>query len=98
MSAFSSASTIDQLKAGYMDNGTYVEDNSPTKCAAFISCCTLLLIKIPTAARQGDSLAIDMDVGLIRDQLNDARKWLATSPASAQGGGVRVSDFGGFRN
>ena len=51
MSTLTSASTLAQVQAAYADNASYVEDNSVAKCRAFITACTILLLKLP--AEQG---------------------------------------------
>ena len=55
MSTLTSSSTIAQIEAAYTDNASYVEDNSVAKCRAFITACTILLLKLPaeSGTREG---------------------------------------------
>lgn len=96
MSTINSSSTLDQVKAAYDDNCSYQEDNDATKCAAFITACTMLLRRLPLeASKEGQTLRLQLD--LLKQELRQARAWLATSSASAAGGGVLFSDFSNFR-
>lgn len=96
MSSINSTSTLDEVKASYDDNCSYQEDSSPTKCAAFITAATMLLRRLPReATKEGQSLSLELD--LIKQELRQARVWLATSSSSAAGGGVLYSDFSNFR-
>src|SRR6185437_3526963 len=95
VSGLSSASTTDQVKAAYDDSASYDVDGSLAECQTFIAASRILLRRIPAAARQGDSLSIEMDVKLLREELRRAIRWLALK--GAVGGGLRFSDFGDFR-
>lgn len=93
VSGLSSSSTMAQVKAAYDDNASYDVDNSVTECQTFIAACRILLRRLPSSAEQGDSLRIDLDVKLIRDELRRAVRWY-----NAQSGeSLRFSDFGDFR-
>lgn len=96
MSTLSSASTLDQIKASYLDNGSYLEDSDVTKCKAFITACRLLLLKLPQSARKGDS-ELTLSISSIQSELKFAKQWLATANAAAAGGGIRYADFSNLR-
>lgn len=95
VSGLSSASTTAQVKAAYDDSASYDVDKSVAECQTFIAACRILIRRIPAAARQGDSLSIEMDVKQLRQELRRALQWLNT--AGGAGGGLRFSDFGDFR-
>jgi len=95
VSGLSSSSTTDQVKAAYDDSASYDVDGSVAECQTFIAACRILLRRIPAAARQGDSLSIEMDVKLVREELRRAVRWL--NAQASIGSGQRFSDFGDFR-
>lgn len=82
MSTLSSASTPAQVQAAYADNASYMEDGSPTKARTFITACRMLLLQLPARAEHGRGGRIEMNVTLLREQIDEARRWLATSPAA----------------
>lgn len=102
MSTLTSASTLAQVRAAYMDGASYAEDASPSKCKAFITACRFLLLMMPKRAshggRQGEEIEIDPSV--IQEEKEAAENWLSgndpTGSGSAGGGIVHV-DFNGFR-
>ena len=98
MSSLSSASTLAQIKAAYLDNASYQEDADVAKARAFITACRMLLLKLPQHAAQGDGVEVTLDVRVIRDEMNAAKRWLANSAPGALGGGVRVASFQFFRD
>ncbi|HEX5498165.1 MAG TPA: hypothetical protein VFX03_03020 [Thermomicrobiales bacterium] len=95
VSGLSAASTTDQVKAAYDDSASYDVDRSVAEAQTFIAACRILLRRIPAAARQGDSLSIEMDVKLLRQELRRAVQWL--NAINGAGGGQRFSDFSDFR-
>lgn len=95
MSTLSSSSTLAEIKDAYLDNGSYEEDDSTTKAAAFITACRLLLIKLPKKAVKS-AAEVELEPGLIKAELTSARRWLATK--GAVGGGVTHVDMRGFRD
>lgn len=96
MSTLSSASTLDQIKAAYLDNASYQEDQDVGKCRAFVTACRMLLLKLPQSSRKGDS-ELTLSIGSIQSELKLAKQWLATANVSAAGGGIRYSDFSNLR-
>lgn len=98
MSALSSSSTLTEIKNAYLDNASYEEDGSTSKAAAFITACRMLLAKLPKRALHGGRNEIELDLGQIRKELDQAKTWLATSSTAATGGGVRFNDFTSFRS
>lgn len=95
VTGLSSSSTLAEIKAAYDDNASYDVDNSLTECGIFIAACRILLRRLPASARQGEEMAIDLDLRLVRDELARAVRW--RSQKNAVGGGVRFTDFSLFR-
>lgn len=98
MSTLSSASSVTQIKAAYADNASYAEDNSASKAAAFITACRLLILKLPSRAKQGAGFEVELDLTLIRSEMAEAKRWLDIHGTSSASGGVRHADFATFRD
>ncbi len=99
MSDVSSTSTLTEVQAAYDDNASYLEDASPTKAAAFVTAGTILLRRV--AARSGHSQSsIEFDMRAIRDEVSQARTWLAANPvvSASADSGVTYFDNRGFRS
>jgi hypothetical protein len=96
VSSISSASTLDQIKNSYLDNGSYQEDSDVGKARAFCTACRLLLLMLPQSTRKGDS-ELTLSIESIRSELKLAKQWLATANAAAAGGGIRYADFSNLR-
>ena len=93
MSSLSSASTLDQIKTSCMDNASYEEDGSVAKCKAFITACRILLIKLPRKAQDGGSEEIELDVKLIRMELDSAIVWLQGNDTAVVGSAALIPSF-----
>jgi len=98
MSTLSSSSTYDEITAAYYDNASYEEDSSLEKAAAFITACRFLLRLIPKRTAQGGrgGNETEFDVTVIRQELLDARRWLAFSTTGSSG--VRHVSLADFRD
>lgn len=80
-------------REAYHENASYDVDGSVAACKLFLVACRQLLELKPAMAAHGGRSAesFEFDVTLIRDQLNDARRWLtANDPARA---GNRIRHF-----
>lgn len=97
MSTLSSASTLTEIKAAYLDNASYQEDADLAKARAFITACRMLLLKLPQRAAQGDGVEVQLDVRMIQTEMNATKRWIANSAAGSIGGGVRVASFQNLR-
>lgn len=75
MASVTSASTVAEIEAAYVDNGSYVEDQSVTKCRAFITAARALLIKLPTVATKGAN-SLSYRVESVQRELERAQAWL----------------------
>lgn len=92
-STLSSSSTDEEVWASYDDNASYQEDVSQSKASAFITACRILARRLPiSAARDGQSISRES----LREEVADARAWLAANPGSSGAGSTRVR-FGDFQ-
>ncbi len=82
--------------AAYDDNASYVEDDSTAKAQVFITACRVLLRRMPKQVAQGggDGREIQMDMQLIRDEMQAAQRWLSLKNTA---GGVKRFDLQDFR-
>ena len=100
MSTLTSASTLAQVQAAYVDNASYAEDGSAAKAKAFLTACRVLLLKLPAEAgtREG---TMRLNPELIQNEMAEARAWLAANGAAvaddAAGGRVTRASFTHFR-
>jgi hypothetical protein len=97
--------TYAEVIAAYDENADYDLDGSAAKCQAFIVACRRLLSPALTTKRSvhggrgGEE--IELDLMLIKSQLEAAQQWLAANPptsAGGAGGNVTHVDFTGFRD
>lgn len=96
MASVTSASTDAQVWAAYDDNASFEEDDSPTKAAAFVTACRVLLRRRPTQI-SADGLSTAFDAQAIRDELARATRFLAANRDGA-GGKVKHLSFSGLRD
>lgn len=89
---------IADARSAYFTNAGYDANNSAAECRLFITACRKLLM-LPKRASSGErDEEVELDLTLIRDQLNDASSWLADAVDQADGGGAVIhADFSGFR-
>lgn len=90
-----SSSTLDQIKDAYADNASYAEDGSATKAKAFITACRLLLLKLPNVASKGGE-SLEFDRSLLRDQIEDASRFVAANDTGTGTGRVGILSVRGF--
>ena len=84
MATLSSTDTLAQVQAAYADSASYVEDNSVAKCRAFITACTILLLKLP--AEQGTREAqLRLNPDLVQKQMERAQTWLENHDTGTNG-------------
>lgn len=98
MSTLDSSSTLAEVQAAYDDNASYAEDDSTAKAAAFVTACRFLLRRLPRRAAHGGRGAeeVELELRLIREELNAASQWLAVKGAT--GGGIKHVSFENFRS
>lgn len=94
MATLTSASTLAEIKAAYIDNASYAEDGDTTKARAFVTACRILLLKLPKRASFGRGLSDqELDLGVLRDELRTAQRYLAGRGSAA----IRHADLRDFR-
>ena len=93
MSTLTSASTLTQIKAAYMDNASYSEDNSLTKGKAFVTACRFLLLKLPTRASHAGE-EIQLDPRMIQDEMKIALRWIGSNATESP---VKFNSFENLR-
>lgn len=100
MSTLNSSSTRAAVLAAYADNASYQEDDSLTKARAFITACRLLLSPQHSAKRTkgANSAEVELDLGLIRKELEDAQQYATARATDASGAAVQHISFAGFRD
>ncbi|HYE91773.1 MAG TPA: hypothetical protein VEA38_12165 [Terriglobales bacterium] len=82
MSTLSSSSTLTQVENAYDDNASYAEDQSVTKCRAFITAALILLRRLPSTAVKGSN-SISNRLEGIENRLKKAEDWLAAHTTDA---------------
>ena len=98
MSSLTGNSTLAEVNAAYDDNSSYVEDNSTTKCRAFITAVRILLRRTPSSMQKASN-QLGYNVQVLKEELRDAMEWLMARDASFRPGpDVTVADFRNFRN
>lgn len=98
MSTLTSASTLAEVEAAYADNASYEEDESLTKCAAFITAARILLVKLPKRAAHNER-DVEMDTERISGEIKQAQAWQRANAGVAAGGsGVKHVDLRNFRD
>lgn len=101
MSTITSASTLADVQAAYVDNASYAEDGDVAKAKAFLTASRVLLLKMPAEAgsREGN---MRLNPELIQKEMGEARTWLAANDtpvtASVAGGSVTRASFRNFRD
>lgn len=92
----SSTSTLAEIKAAYADNASYEANDSVSQAQAFIAACRLLLLKLPKRTVTGNRYELELDLDLIRDELEAAKRW-ASVRGSNDSGNVIFPSFDNFR-
>ncbi len=85
MSTIGSNTTLEELFAAYDDNASYFEDDSVPKAKAFITACTMLLMRVPKRERTGGNNETEFNPSEIRMQLEYAKRWLSQKRRSSGG-------------
>lgn len=95
MATLTSASTEAEVWAAYDDAASYEEESSRSKALAFITACRILSRRRPTQIGRGDR---STTLESLRQEIADARRWLAAHPASTGSGARTTATFADFRN
>ena len=91
-----SASSITDIENAFLDNSQYEAKQSVTMCQAYLQACRALLLRRPMEIRRGakgTNFSTSFDMGMIRQELEAARQWLAFAPAAQVDGGVVFPSF-----
>lgn len=96
MATITSSSTLAQILAAYDDNLSYMTDGSTAKALAFIEACMALLRRMPASGTSPLGHSVSHDIGVLRDELAEARKWYAANSTSGAGG-VKHYSFEDYR-
>ena len=93
------AADLAAARTAYHDNADYEQTADATKAAAFITACRRLLNLLPARATRGgrEGAEVEHELAIIRQELVDARRWLATCSAAATAGRVTSLSFENFR-
>jgi hypothetical protein len=95
MATLTSESTEAEVWAAYDDNASYEEDGSVTKANAFITACRILSRRRPTQIGRGDR---STTLESLRQEIADARAWIAAHPVSTGANARTSATFADFRN
>lgn len=100
MSTLSSTSTLAEIQAAYDNNASWFEDASTTKARAFATACRMLIRRMARRASTGGGTGemVEMDLGLLRDEMNAAVEWLSANDSSRSGPSVRCVSLEDFRS
>ena len=95
LSTLTGSSTLGELRVAYGDNGSYEEEGSVAKCKVFITACRLLLSRLPSRSSRGGVSGggdeIELNVNLVKGELEGAQRWLRAQVAGAgTAGGSRA--------
>lgn len=81
MSTLSGTSTVAEIEASFKDNASYLEDDSPTKCRAFITAGNMLLVSLPSNTVKGEN-SLSFNVEEIGSLVHRAENWLMAHPTA----------------
>lgn len=93
MSTLTSSSTLADIKASYLNNASYSEDNSLSKAKAFVTACRFLLLKLPNRASHAGE-EIQLDPRMIQDEMKIAIRWISSNAEEAP---VKFDSFENLR-
>lgn len=69
------------IEQAWNDNASYLEDDSPTKCRAFITAGKRLLVVFPSTTVKGEN-SLSYNVEAITQQIRRAEDWLMSHPTA----------------
>ena len=92
--SLSSNSSLDEIRAAYIDNADYDIQANLSMCATFIKACRILLLKTPTSQSRGADGSIEFDTRMIENQQKNAMEYYRVNK---RGTTVSVGDMSGGR-
>lgn len=88
------AATLAEARAAYLDNADYETALDAAKARRFLTACRQLLILLPSASAQGQAGSAEFDILRIREEMDDARRWLLDQSATDAGAvGYDLTEF-----
>lgn len=97
MATLTSASTLAEVKAAYIDNASFEEDGSVSAAKTFVTACRILLLQLPKeAAKGGESLTLSIEQ--IHAEMKRAQVWVNANGGNGPAGGVLHTSFENFRD
>lgn len=96
--ALTSASTISDIVAAYVDNAAYDANASVSQAELFVNACRVLLVKRPKSVSHGGE-TIELDMAVMQEELKQGMRWLSGNRTVANGGaGVKHTSLEDFRS
>lgn len=81
MATLSGTSTVAEIETEWKANASYLEDDSPTKCRAFITAGKCLLLVLPSSTVKGEN-SLGFNIEEIGSHIREAERWLAAHPTA----------------
>ena len=91
-----SASSLSDIEAAFIDNADYEAQTSVTKAQQFLLACRALLLRRPQSAKRATGTGTfsgQWDTEAIREEMRRVQQWLSFSPAAQPDGGVVFPSF-----
>lgn len=99
MSTITSASTRQQVLDALVDNASYLEDASTSKCAAYITALRVWLRRFAFEESRTGSQSLRFNTQNAEQDLRDAQQWLyANGGPSGNSGLTKQLSIEGFRD
>ena len=101
MSTISSASTDTQVRAAIDDNASYEEDESLSKCRAYITAVRIWVRRLSEKKKTADAgTDIEVEISALSKELENARTWLVENGGESDSQGTQFSyaDASGYRD
>ena len=94
--SITSASSVADLEAAFIDNADYEAQASIEKAQTFVQACRRLLLRRPSAAKRSTgvgSFSAQWNTEALKSELDRALQWLSFAPAAQADGGVVFPSF-----
>ena len=82
--ALSSESTLEEVRAAYLDNAAYEETGNVAMARAFVSACRMLLI-LPPKRSMADGGETELDLGLVQREMKAAQRFVTGAVETDEG-------------
>ncbi len=94
--ALDSTATYSQVEDSYLDNASYIEDNSVTKAKAFVTACTMLIFLMPKQMGQ-DGKSITNSIEEVQQQKEKATQFLNDNDEDLHGDRVTLGGMNNYK-